>query len=282
MKKLTFQSPLVSIDWLAENIDHPNLVVLDASIPKVGAGKVVVSENTLGIKGARLFDLKNTFKKAESNLPNTMPDPHFFSAEARKIGINQESIIVVYDNLGIYSSPRAWWMFKVMGHEKVAVLDGGFPAWKKANLPCDNIVNYTGEIGNFTAQHQAHLICDQEEVLLSIKDNQKIVLDARSNGRFWGTAPEPRADLRGGHIPQSKSLPHTEVVKEGHVISRAQLEVLFDTSTHKDKKMIFSCGSGITACVLALGAEIIGLDNKTVYDGSWSEWGADDQLPIAP
>lgn len=276
---MQFPTPIVSIDWLKDNLNDPNLIILNATLPKVG--KPLPEEATkLGIPNALIFDLKNKFKDLKATLPNTMPGPEYFSKEVQKLGINKNSKIVIYDHHGIYSSPRAWWVFRVMGHKNVAVLDGGFPEWKKLNLPIQAYSHNKRKTGNFVSKFQAHLLKNASEVLQSLDNDDKTILDARSEGRFNATEPEPRASLRGGHIPGSQNLPIAKIIKNGKMISKSELVELYQALNVMDKKLILTCGSGVTACVIALGAEIAGHQDKTVYDGSWTEWGDGDSYPI--
>jgi thiosulfate/3-mercaptopyruvate sulfurtransferase len=280
MSNIQQHNIIVSTDWLSANINHPNLVILDATIPKVTAKNSQQKGATIQIKGARFFDLKNKFRDLSNELPNTIPSADFFTQSAQELGICKDSMIVVYDKMGIYSSPRAWWLFRLMGHQQVAVLDGGFPAWQAAGLETEQTKPYTGERGDFEADFQADMVCFTEDIIQSIQRENELVLDARSHGRFTATEAEPRAGLRGGHIPNSESLPFSKIVQNGKFLSKEKLSELFDVSKNKNKQVMFSCGSGITACVLALGAEIAGLEDTKVYDGSWTEWALREDLPI--
>ena len=232
------------------------------------------------IKDARFFDLKMKFSDLTSEFPNTMQVPSEFSESARQLGINKNSAIVVYDDLGIYSSPRVWWMFKAMGHPNIAVLNGGLPEWEKKGMPVEKNKIYKGEHGDFTADYNPNLMSDYKDVLNSIKIKSTLVIDARSENRFNGTEPEPRVGLRSGHIPNSSNLPYTELIKNGKMIDREKLLENFSKFDAIQDRFVFTCGSGITACILALGAEIAGLQNNAVYDGSWTEWGSITELPI--
>lgn len=279
MNNINLPTPVVSVEWLVTHLNHPNLVILDATKTKVGQIELSEEAKTKRIPRTRIFDLQKTFKDQTASLPNTMPSPEYFEQEIRKIGINKESIIVVYDHHGIYSAPRAWWIFKAMGHENVAVLDGGFPAWKSANLPIAIQADYDGKIGNFEANYQPHLIKSATDVLATLDKNEVAILDARSEGRFQGTAPEPRAHLKGGHIPGSQNLPSSKIIKDGKLLSHFELKETYDTFNLENKEIIFSCGSGMTACIIALGAEVVGHQSKAIFDGSWTEWG-DGNYPV--
>lgn len=279
MTKLKITKPLVSVDWLFENFDAPNLVILDATIPKVGQSAVNTSQG-VGIKNALFFDIKHTFSDKNATFPNTLVSPQIFEKEVRKLGINKDSVIVVYDLHGIYSSPRAWWLFKAMGHANVAVLDGGFPEWEKANFPVGIIENYQGDLGNFRVNYRPDKIYDYQKVLKVISDKNKLIIDARSTDRFKGLRPEPREGLRSGHIPNSKNLPYTELILDGKMLAKTELSQKFNKLISAETALVFSCGSGITACILALGAETAGYKNLAVYDGSWTEWGSLHELLI--
>ncbi len=267
-------TPIVSAKWLSENLDHPRLVILNATIPKIAGSEQSVE---LQIKGARFFDIKKAFSDTASSLPNTFPFEDQFETQAQKLGINSGDLIVVYDNHGIYSSPRAWWLFRSFGHDNVAVLDGGFPAWKSGGYPTEEHQIYTGVNGNFKATFQKQLIKDYKEVLAVLDDTQVKILDARARDRFDGSQPEPREGLRSGHIPSSLNLPYGEVLEDTLLSSKEKLIDHF--KAYRGQELIFTCGSGITACILALGATLAGHKDMAVYDGSWTEWGGRHELP---
>ena len=274
--------PLVSVSWLKNNLDNPNLIILDATIKKVTSDDKTSISNKI-IPKARFFDIKGIFSDKETNVPNMLPSPEVFEQGCQSLGIQHNSQIVVYDQLGIYSSPRVWWMFKAMGFHNVAVLDGGLPAWIDANYPLEDLNSYTDipyEKGNFKAAFKPNHVVSQEDVYAIMHNPDVLILDARSHGRFIGTEPEPRQDLKSGHIPGSISLPYTEVLVDGKMKSVEELKSIFTALDIGNKKLIFSCGSGITACIILLAAEISGYSNLSVYDGSWSEWGLIEGLPI--
>ncbi|MDP4988597.1 MAG: sulfurtransferase, partial [Polaribacter sp.] len=223
---LKIPSFVVSVDWLLEHLENESLVILDVTIPKVGSKKIEFLEEKSQIKKAHFFDLKD-FSDAEAPLPNTMLTGEKFQQKAKQFGINNNHCIVVYDDLGIYSSPRVWWMFQLMGFENIAVLDGGFPEWKAKKYPIEKFSHKTLSKGNFTANYHFEKITFMTDVLANVSSKKHLVLDARSEGRFFGTEPEPRKEVRGGHIPNSKSLPHTDILDGTKMKPTEELKMIF-------------------------------------------------------
>jgi len=277
-KLLKITSPIVSVDWLHKNINHPNLIVIDATMTKVsGCEDSTTLENKV-IQNARFLDIKNVFSDVDARFPNTLLSPKKFKEKAQDLGINNDSLVVVYDNYGYYSCARVWWMLKSMGFNNCVILDGGLPEWIAAKYPTQKVHSTNFKKGNFNANYSEGFIHKHAKVLDSINDESVLILDARAQNRFLGTEPEPRAGLRSGHIPNSKSMPYSSLLNGTKLKSTEELKVIF--SEYQSKEIIFSCGSGVTACILALAAEIAGVKNASVYDGSWTEWGSLSELPI--
>ena len=279
MAKIQINNSIVSVQWLNGNLAAENLVIFDASMRPVFPVANPAPETPAYIPGALRFDFDDVLCDHNTSLPHMLPSPEFFTAEMQKLGVNQNSAIVVYDKVNIYSSPRAWWMFRAFGHDQVAVLDGGLPAWIQAGYETTSTLATATQRGDFASSPQGGLIVDSRFVLQALNDPTVSVIDARSAGRFKGQDPEPRAGLRGGHMPNAVNIPYTDVLENGMLSSKSKLQNIFEQ--YKDKKMIFSCGSGVTACVVALAAEQAGYKDLAVYDGSWSEWGRSDLgLPV--
>jgi thiosulfate/3-mercaptopyruvate sulfurtransferase len=245
-----------------------NLVILDGTINKL------FDASLFQIPNARLFDIKNKFSNVSAPFPSTFPSKEQFQQSARELGVNNDSAIVVYDDKGIYSSARVWWLFKAFGYENVAILNGGFPEWKKAGFAIELMKLYTVKSGDFVANYKPELMMFFEDVVKASRGKSHAIIDARSESRFKSLAPETREGLRMGTIPNSVNLPFEDLLIDGILKSKLEIEVIFNQVISEEKDIIFSCGSGITACILALGAQISGYKNISVYDGSWTEWGS--------
>ena len=269
---LQIESPLVSVDWLQKNIVAKNLIVLDATISKVSGSKHY--SNTVYIPKSQFFDIKKKFSDIDAEFPNSLPTLGQFQSEVQKLGINNNTAIVVYDSHGMYSSARAWWLFKYFGHNNTAVLDGGLPEWMAHKLPTISDYIKSNIIGDFKAIiSNKGLMTDFDGIKSYSTSSNTLILDARSEKRFSGDVPEPRKGLRSGTIPNSLNLPYTELLSGHNFKSKEELKQIFNNRIDSQRKIIFSCGSGITACNLALGATLAGYKDFVVYDGSWTEYG---------
>ena len=269
---IKLESSIVSVDWLNTNINSPDLIILDSSIEQVTNATDNVSE--IQIPNTIFFDIKTKFSDVNSAFPNTVPSSELFSIEARKLGINHDSTIVVYDDKGIYSSARVWWLFKAFGFDNIAVLDGGLPQWIASHYKTEIKQIRPIKEGNFNANYNPEYFKFFKDVIQLQNNTNCLILDARSSSRFNGEIEEPRPGLRSGNIPNSKSLPYTELFNGFCLKPKNELELIFKRLLNGEDNLVFTCGSGITACILALVAEIIGLNNLSVYDGSWTEYGS--------
>ncbi|MEU6464132.1 sulfurtransferase [Streptomyces sp. NPDC046976] len=267
--------PVVGADWVAGRLGA-GLVLFDASVGSKRGGAA-------RLPGARPFDLDGELSDHSSPVPHTMPGAERFTEALRALGVSDTDTVVVYDAQGVYSSARAWWMLRAMGFDRVAVLDGGLPAWAAAGHPVEAVpAAYDGPRGTFTARPRPGLIVDADTVAEALADPGAAVLDARTRERYAGTAPEPRPGLRGGHMPGSVSLPFGELLgDDGHLAPPDALRKALKAVAGDRERLYFSCGSGVTACVLALGATVAGYCELAVYDGSWSEWGLPSERPVA-
>ncbi|MEM6522351.1 MAG: sulfurtransferase [Bacteroidota bacterium] len=263
---------LVSVEWLSQNLDKKDLILLDTSLDTTPKFK------DLTIPTSRYFDLKGNFSDRRSDLPNTMPSEAQFELECQRLGIGQNSYIIVFDNRGIYSSPRVWWMFKVMGHESVSVLDGGLTEWIKKGLNTEKKIKRTYALGDFRASLNESFVVKYQDIQKNFEESTFTLIDARSEGRFNGTEAEPRKQLKSGHIKGSINIPFQEVLNNNKYKSKEELRMLFQEKCGTDDKLVFSCGSGLTACIVLFASEMAFKKSRYVYDGSWTEWAQKNSL----
>ena len=265
--------PLVAPLWLASRLQDPGTVVLDATLPPVGVTPPVDTRSRYldkHIPGAIFFDIEELSDHA-TQLPHMLPTPEAFSRSMSALGIGDTMTIVVYEQEGVFSAPRAWWTLRTFGAQHVYVLDGGLRAWTEAGLATES-----GPVHRAPASFHAKLNHAAVKDLAQLKDSivkHHQILDARSAARFNGTAPEPRPGLSSGHMPGAINLPFTELVEDGRLRSAEKLQEIF-ASKHVDlhQPITTTCGSGVTAAVIALGLEIVGAKHVALYDGSWAEY----------
>ncbi|WP_413317497.1 sulfurtransferase [Agrococcus sp. 1P02AA] len=264
---------LVSVDWLAERLGDEGLVVVDASMRPPGSDAPLPTE---GIPGAVRFDLEGAMSRHDESDGlgpvgvHDMPAPAGFERALRALGVREGDRVVAYDAAGLFSSARAWWMLRAAGID-AAVLDGGLPAWVAAGHPLTEVAATTGRRGDVAVRWDASAMVDAEVTAAALASGDAAVLDARSAARFSGAEPDPRAGVRAGHMPGAVSLPFAELAPGGSMLPVEQLRARLSEAAG-DRSIIASCGSGVTASVLALAAVLVGR-SAAVYDGSWSEWG---------
>ena len=276
---------IVSTDWLASCLGDPDVRIVDSSwyLPAQKKNGRWEFERAR-IPGARFFDI-DQIAETESGLPHTLPTPEYFAKRVTELGINNNNQIITYDGLGIFSAARAWWMFRVFGHDKVAVLDGGISKWRDEVRPTEEGTPAVPAPADppFHATYDASMFRSLDDIRANTESRAEQIADARSAGRFNGTEPEPREGMRSGHIPGSCNLPYGDLVdpKSGTLLETSQLESAFvRAGLSLDKPVVTSCGSGVTAAILSLCLHLLGHEDHALYDGSWSEWGGRDDTPI--
>ena len=275
------RDPLIDTAWLAAHLDAPDVKIADATWFLPTLGRNARQEYAEAhIPGAVFFDIDD-IADAASPLPHMLPDAAKFSSRMRRLGLGDGTRIVLYDNNKYSASARGWWMLRVFGHPEVAVLDGGLAKWRAEGRPLTD-EPVTPKAAHFTARQNNLLVRDLEQMRANVPSRREQVVDARSRGRFTGTEPEPRAGLRGGHIPGSVCLPHLELIAtDGTLLPEPELRRRFAAAgIDINGPVVTSCGSGVTASTLALALYRLGRDDVAVYDGSWSEWGGRSDTPI--
>ena len=273
---------LVSTQWLAAHLKDPDLRVLDASWYLPGSKRDPFAEyQAAHIPGARFFDLDDV-SDHRSDLPHMVPPVEKFMSRMRAIGVGDGHQIVVYDGSGLFSAPRVWWLFKLMGQMDIAVLDGGFPKWQAEGHPVEDLPPILRD-RHMMVRRQNQMVKDVTQVSAASKLGESEIVDARSPGRFYGKDPEPRPGLRAGHIPGSKNVFYKDLLKADDTMKSPDemRQVFLEAGVDLDKPVITSCGSGVTAAILSLGLTRMGKTDHSLYDGSWTEWGMFPTLPIA-
>lgn len=265
----TFPSPLITASDLNELQDNPNLVILDATMGH---------EPSTRIPRARRFDIDNKFSDPANPFPHGLPSPQQFENAARSIGINNSSIVVVYERKATFAAPRAWWLLRAMGHSETYILDGGRVAWETAGFDVTEPTNEPIEPGDFTANFDPNwFVVPLDDVRQALTSPEAVVLDARAKGRFDGTSPEPRDGIRSGHMPGALNLPFQDVTNDDGTFKqpdelRELLTPLIGAPDEQPQQIITSCGSGVTAAVIGLAAQLAGYSNIAIFDGSWTQW----------
>ena len=272
---------LVSTDWLASHLSDPDVVVLDASYYLANAKRDAEAEFVAGhVPGAQRFNI-DAISDHSNPLPHMLPSPEQFARQVGALGVGDRMTIVLYDGLGLYGAARVWWTFRVFGAEKVFVLDGGMPKWKTEGRPLETGLGKARAEKNFTPRFNRAMVASIDDVQKVLLDKTAQVVDARAADRFRGEAPEPRAGLRGGHMPGSFNVPFGEVLQDGRLASPEKIETAFkNAGVDLDRPVVTSCGSGVTAAILTFAIDALGKKPGRVYDGSWAEWGARPDTPI--
>ena len=273
---------LVSTEWLHAHLKDPDLRILDGSyyLPQMGRDPRA-EYDAAHVPNARFFDIDDVADHG-SDLPHMVPPVEKFMSRMRAMGVGDGHQVVVYDGMGLFSAARVWWLFKLMGQNNIAVLDGGLPKWQAEGRPVEDLPPVIRD-RHMTVRRQNHMVKDVTQVSAASKLGDYEIIDARSPGRFRGEEPEPRAGLRPGHIPGSKNVCFKDLLNADQTMKNpVEIRQIFEAAgVDFNKPAITTCGSGVTAAVLSLGLERIGKTDHSLYDGSWSEWGMFPTVPVA-
>lgn len=271
---------VVSSEWLQNALGSPDLRVVDASFYLPAQNRNADAEYAAGhIPGAVRFD-HDKIADHSTGLPHMVPSPEFFAEAVGRMGIRETDRIVVYDGPGIFSAPRGWWLFRIMGAKNVFVLDGGLDGWKAEGRPVETAAPSPAAV-TFMPEFRVDKVIDFQTMLEIVGDSSRQIADARSAGRFAGTEPEPRAGMRSGHMPGARSLPSGTFSVNGKLRSLPELrQAIEDAGIDFGQPVVTSCGSGITAAIITLALESLGHEDNALYDGSWTEWGSRQDTPI--
>ncbi len=274
---------IVSTNWLEKHLASPDIAIVDASWHLPASGRIARAEFLEGhIPGAQFFDI-DEISETESALPHMLPSPEKFSSRMRRLGIGDGKRVICYDQSGLFSAARAWWMFKVFGHADVAVLDGGLPKWKAEGHPLEDGPARKPQERHFTARYQAMMVRDMAQVADALRSGSAQLADARSPSRYRGEEAEPRAGVRAGHMPGARNVHYATLLQADGTLKPADeiAQVFTAAGVDLSKPVITSCGSGITAAILSLGLTLAGARSHALYDGSWTEWGGNPDSKIA-